>query len=246
MTNLKMRTPAPSELLDAWHAGSALPEQHRISPLLHIAYDEPGDLGELSLGERDRLLIGLRELLFGETLRSLADCPGCGIALELTLPVSVLSTLPSGPSVLDVHVGDYRVECRALRLDDLVDAAATGSLEAARALLVRRAVLSAERGGDQVTADELPQPIVAAVGAALAESDQLADVPVPVSCDVCGASWSGYFDIASYLWHEIDAWARRLLSEVHTLAVTYGWTETDVLALPTHRRQHYLQLVSDG
>jgi hypothetical protein len=241
-----MRTPARTELLDAWDAGAALPEQHRISPLLRIAYDGPDDLAELSLGERDRLLAGLCERLFGETLRTLADCPACGIALELTLPVSALLAVPSGPSAFQVQVGDYRAECRTLRPDDLIDAATTGSLEAARALLVGRTVQSAERGSDQVTADELPQQVVAAVGAALAEADQLADVQLPVSCETCGASWSGSFDIANYLWQEFDAWARRLLSEVHALALAYGWAEPDIVALSAHRRQHYLQLVSDG
>ncbi len=37
-----------------------------------------------------------------------------------------------------------------------------------------------------------------------------------------------------------------LLEDVHTLALAYGWTESDVLALPAPRRAEYLTLIADG
>jgi hypothetical protein len=52
------------------------------------------------------------------------------------------------------------------------------------------------------------------------------------------------FDIASYFWDEINAWANRILREVHILASRYGWSERDILALSPWRRQFYLDMVN--
>ena len=46
----------------------------------------------------------------------------------------------------------------------------------------------------------------------------------------------------SFLWTEIEAWAWRMLSDVHTLARAYGWGERDILALSPTRRQFYLEM----
>ena len=51
------------------------------------------------------------------------------------------------------------------------------------------------------------------------------------------------FDIGAFFWSEIDAWAGRILQQVHVLASAYGWSERDVLALSPVRRQLYLGMV---
>ena len=64
-----------------------------------------------------------------------------------------------------------------------------------------------------------------------------------MTCPACGRFWQAAFDIASYLWSELDALAQRLLGEVHTLARAYGWREADVLSMSPWRRQFYLEMV---
>jgi hypothetical protein len=194
----------------------------------------------------DRLLVAVRERLFGGTLRAVVDCPSCGLPLEVALPTSTLLAASAGPDAVEVEADGYRVRCRALRPTDLADAGATGSTDAARAVLLARAVESAERDGRPVPADGLPDAVVAAVAAALAEADPLADIELPIGCDACGASWTRLFDIGSYLWQELAAWAAGLLAEVHALASAYGWSEAEILSLPLRRRRVYLDLVSHG
>jgi hypothetical protein len=41
----------------------------------------------------------------------------------------------------------------------------------------------------------------------------------------------------------VEARARRILQEVHTLASSYGWHEAEILALGDTRRAMYLQMV---
>jgi hypothetical protein len=242
-----IRTLGAGELMEAWDVGSALDPLQRSDPLLRAVTGLTSTaLGELGVGERDRILVEVRARLFGKTLHALVGCPGCGLVHELELATSVLLGADRGPDEVAVDAGGYHLSCRVPRITDLADAAATGSAGAARAVLVARAVLSAERNGQSVAAVELPEGVVAAVAAALADAEPLAHVELPITCDACGATWSRPLDIDAYLWRELDSWAVGLLGEIHALATAYGWTEREVLALSPRRRRRYLELVGHG
>ena len=51
------------------------------------------------------------------------------------------------------------------------------------------------------------------------------------------------FDIGYLLWKEIDAWAIRLLRDIHDLALTYGWGEAEILNMNPWRRNCYLEML---
>jgi hypothetical protein len=110
------------------------------------------------------------------------------------------------------------------------------------AVLLRRCLLSVDDHGAALDADRLPHEVVTAVADRMAEADPQADTELRLRCEVCEHGWSALFDIPSFLWTELDAWARRALYDVHTLARAYGWTESDILRLSPRRRQHYLEL----
>jgi hypothetical protein len=76
----------------------------------------------------------------------------------------------------------------------------------------------------------------------MAAADPRADVELALACPACAHEWTAAFDAAAFLWSELDAWTRRTLHDVHTLATAYGWTEAEVLALG-RRRHVYLELV---
>ena len=67
-----------------------------------------------------------------------------------------------------------------------------------------------------------------------------------LNCADCGHRWVSAFDIVSFLWSEIDNWAKRLLREVCALATALGWREADILAMSAQRRQLYLQIIGDA
>jgi hypothetical protein len=242
-----LKTLTPGELIDAWDAGEALARLDRASPLLSASTGlTTTDLDTLTLGERDRMLLQLRERLFGGRLDCVLDCPSCGQRLELSLAMSRLLEVPVGAATLDVEAEPYRVRCRLLRPKDLVDAAATGNQDAARTLLVRRCVLNAERDGRPTSVDELPDQVLSAVAAAVAEADPLADVRLPIVCAECGAGSVRRLDIVTYLWEELGARVARLLDDVHVLARAYGWAEDDILSLTPSRRRAYVDRVGHG
>ncbi len=62
---------------------------------------------------------------------------------------------------------------------------------------------------------------------------------LPWNCTACGTPARFWFDPLAW----IAAETRSLLTDIHTLARTYGWTEATILALPRGRRRAYLSLI---
>ena len=65
-----------------------------------------------------------------------------------------------------------------------------------------------------------------------------------LACPGCGHEWTAPFDIAAYLWEDIEDCARRLLRQVHDIARAYGWTEDTILSLSARRRRMYLEAIT--
>ncbi|MEU9785099.1 hypothetical protein AB0H92_29750, partial [Streptomyces phaeochromogenes] len=114
-----------------------------------------------------------------------------------------------------------------------------------RRALLARCVVSAVRDGVDVPADALPETVQRRLAEEAQKADPGADVTLNVNCPECGAATRAELDIASYLWTELDAWARDVLLDVHLLATAYGWSEPEILALSPLRRRYYLELCAD-
>jgi hypothetical protein len=65
-----------------------------------------------------------------------------------------------------------------------------------------------------------------------------------MDCPACGHQWRALFDVAAFLWREIDAWAKRSLNEVHALASAYGWSQRDILSMSASRRRRYVSMIA--
>jgi len=244
-----MRPLPAAELLDVWEQGQARSPADRALLLLASACPDTQaeDLAELPIGQRDAGLLRLREWTFGPLVVSLATCPQCDERLELTFQVGdVLTPSPApGEQPSSLNVGPYDVQFRLPNSRDLAAAAASGDVENGRRLLVERCVLAARRGDDE-PADDLPAEVVAVLAEQMAQADPQGDVRLSLACPACGHEWQAAFDIVSFFWSEIHAWAQRILHEVHALASAYGWREGDILAMSPWRRQAYLELVGPG
>lgn len=196
----------------------------------------------LSIGERDRRLLKLREWVFGPQLGSIADCAHCGERLEWT--VETRNLLADGASDGSFESDGYRVSFRLPNTLDLEATAQSADAEVAHRVLLERCVTSVSKDGVEVGPAELPEALTEALAQRMGEVDPQADMQMNLACPACGHSWQALFDIESFFWTELHAWAQRILSEVHLLACAYGWREKDILELSAWRRQFYLELVS--
>jgi hypothetical protein len=228
-------------LLALWEAGLGQTWPERALALAAAASDaDVGELADLTVGGRDALVLTLRRRCFGPHLPCRMDCPSCGDPLELTLAVDdILFENPGpAPGPLRAEIAGREVTFRALTSRDLL-AVPAGSPDARRAL-VASCVVETREGDERVPADTLTDELVDTVAARLGEADPQADVVIATACPSCGQEWNAPFDPSRYVWSEIDAYARRLLHDIRDLALAFGWTETDVLAVSPARRQFYL------
>ncbi len=244
-----------AELLSAWERALPLLPVRRALVLLAAALPEatPDSLAQFSIGQRDALLLTLREAVFGPHLVSLANCPQCGERLELSFDVKdVQSQSPgAGPepntTPIDFEIDGYGLSIRPINSLDLAEVSTAGEASQVQSQLLERCLLSVYPIDDaqkRMTARDLPSSVVAALQEKLALADPQANVTLNLTCPACGHRWQALFDILSYFWSELNAWAVRTFQEVHILASTYGWREADILAMAPWRRQVYIELIN--
>jgi hypothetical protein len=242
-----MRALSAGELLDVWEAGFAQAPTERALALLAVACPETSQdvLAELSIGQRDGNLLILRERLWGPQMAAVVVCPGCRERLELSLDTREMlaNSQRKQPSEIPLSIAEYSVTFRLPTSWDLVAEVGPGGLRAGIRGILERCLLSARQGNTPVSSDKLPEEVVAAIAKCMAETDPLADIQLGLTCPACRHQWHALFDIVSFLWTEIEVWAWRMLSDVHTLARAYGWGEREILSLSPTRRQFYLEMV---
>lgn len=237
--------PSAAQLLDAWESGLAAGPAQRALLLLSAAQPDadPAGLAQSSLAQRDSSLLSLREWAYGSYLSGLADCPRCGEQLEVDFEVGdVECAASSRPETFTVAAGDYQVEVRLPDSWDLIASGRSANLDEARDCLRDRCLVSARHNGRTIPPAHMPPQVLDTVVAELADACAQADVQLELACPDCGHEWQCEFDIAAYLWSEIDAWSQRLLQDVSALAGAYGWSERDILTMSPWRRSRYLEV----
>ena len=238
-----MRPLSVQELLSVWERGLAAGPSERALGILAAACPEspPADLARVSVGRRDGRLMTVREWAFGPDLAVLADCPRCHQPLETMLRVGDLRVTDDAADESSLTVGRYAVRCRPPNTNDLLACEGQDAV-AIRRRLFELCVVEAARDAEPVFAGDLPDDVVREVVERIGALDPQADTRINLSCPDCHYGWSEVFDVVSFFWTEIDAWARRLLRDVNVLARAYGWREQDILSMSTVRRQLYLAM----
>ena len=243
-----MRSLAAAELLSIWETGWGVTPSERALALLAPAFPEltPQNLATLSIGDRDGRLLTLREATFGSQIDATAHCPGCGERLELAMQVADIrvADLPDQAATGNsLSVEGYEIQFRLPGTADVAAVATESDLARARQMLLSRCLIAARHTDSDAPLDQLPERVLSAVVAKMADVDPQANVELAVSCPNCHQKWEASFDIASFFWSELDAWGQQIVREVHALASAYGWREADIVAMSPRRRQMYLELI---
>jgi hypothetical protein len=222
-------------LLAAWESASGRTAVDRAVTLAAAASGRPAEeIADLPLGDCDLLLVWLREQCFGPRLNGLAECPRCDAELDVVIDAEELRAGTAGRDSA----------CQADR-GRTVDVAGTSvRLRPLTSRDVRESVGDRDRLLTRVVAGgaaEISREVLAAAEASLDLMDPQAAMALDLDCPECGATWQAPVNINEFVWGEVDRFARRLLSDVHTLASAYGWTEADVLRVGPARRRFYLE-----
>jgi len=231
-----MRALSSSETLTLWEHGKPCHPLDRALLTLRFADRSAGEsVADWPLGRRNCALLELHGAWFGSQLEAWAACPQCGEKVEFEMNVrDAMAQQPDGNQA-GIAVGEQIFRLPTSR--DLAQAAESNSeREAAVRLLELCRVGGAEPSG---WTDES----IERIGESLATADPMAETRVTLACPACDHQWNDSLDVASFIWAELEARARRLLWEVHSLASAYGWSESETLALSAARRALYLEML---
>lgn len=243
-----MNNLSASELLNIWELGRSKTLVQQALLLLSASCPEtPIDtLAELSIGQRDTLLLTLREMIFGQSLDCVASCPGCSDQLELSLNLADIRIEKKAKSTREftTTIENCEVRFRVPNSKDMALLHDPKDLAASQEEVYGRCILSIGKNSKKISFDELPVNVKEEISDRIAEADPQADVLLDLSCPSCSKKWQVVFDIVSFFWTEITAWAYRIMYEVRNLALAYGWSESDILAMSPWRRHHYLEMIS--
>ncbi len=241
-----MRSLTAREILDLWEQGQWQDLPAKALSLLAVACQEKNsqELAGLSLGNRDALLLSLREAMFGRRMEAFAECPSCHEKLEFSLDSGDLlpgQPVPEGPQTL--QAGEFDISFRLPTSLDVRACLEDGGAEAARTLMAR-CVLAVRRDNAEVGSESLPAEAVASLSSRMRDIDPLLETEIALNCPACGTRWTMVMDMPSFLWAELDRQAKTLLRQVDILARAYGWKETDILDMSGWRRQHYIDMAA--
>lgn len=240
-----MKTLSAQDLLDIWEGGQRQHTVDRALTILAHAYPEEShdQLATLTLGTRDTRLMRLREQLFGSMAPCLHNCPTCRQSVEFEVHTKSLGASETSQMEQKLTYEKYCITFRLFNSWDLAALANKSETTPATSLLIDRCIVEARHNEQHVAPQALPTHVLAQLQQTMVSCDPQSEVLIDLLCPECQTSWQAVFDIATYLWTEIEDKAHRLLEEVHVLARAYGWKEAEVLALSDRRRQWYLQAV---
>jgi hypothetical protein len=200
-------------------------------------------LRELTVGDRDQLMLRLYQASFGDRLSLVLTCPreGCGAKLDLDLRVE---DIPVEERALQasywLRLGGaepVEIEFRLPRGGDQERLASSGGLKEGEAhdRLLDACVLSG------------PWPAWGkeALTAAIEERAPRVESEVEVTCPECGHPFDAELDPITLLLQEVERGRTVFDRELHLLAFHYHWPLGELYSLPRSRRQRFLQLLLD-
>lgn len=185
-------------------------------------------VGDVSLGDRDRLFLKARREQFGARgVQAKVQCGGCGEWMSLDLGAGfALPPKVSDTAQVTVEGTEYilRLPCQ----DDLLRT----------------------QGGQFPMAQLCPDApwesdaFCQAAEAALDAADPALDLVFDLTCPECGDQTECGLDTLDFLWRDVEACALRFFADVGVLARAFGWSEAETAALSPRRRRRYVEMVT--
>jgi hypothetical protein len=228
-------------------APSAVAVTHLLSGCLLRLDDQPAhrdQVRRLLVGDRDYLMLHLRRISLGETIRAVLPCPACPAKMDVDfraadVPVESRPQTASSYS-LDLVTGAGPHRTARFRLPTGADQEAVLGLadeQAVEALLARCLL---DEGGAAL----LPSEQSAVIEAMDRLAPQL-ELELELVCPECSHTFVTLFDTTLFFLSEMSTHVRQLTREVHHLALHYHWSEAEILGLTRSRRHMYLSLLSE-
>jgi hypothetical protein len=203
----------------------------------------------LTIGDRERLLLGLYAASFGTAVDTILSCPGCAETIELPLDLDELLEMTAAPPAAEEHcieMGSLLLRFRLPNGADQERAAriALKDVEDGTAALCATCVLAlSDRDGTTIAPSQMPEGLQDRFEDALRRLDPAAEIVFAADCPACGERVKATLDAVSLLAGQLGA-PGSVLVDIDRLARAYHWSEAAILGLSTPRRRGYLALLA--
>jgi len=207
------------------------------------------DIMAWSLKRRLQALLGVGFATHGRQLQFQSTCSDDACAQILELEVDLLAFCePDDKSIMTCHPSTDTV--LELRLPTSADQALwrqqtfSGNNEALFSSLATTLVMSINGVAPQPDW-QVPPAWLDSIAQALESHDNMMTMQISAVCPACGVNISVPFDLEAQLLSLFANQKNILLQHIHQLASVYHWMEEDILALPTNRRQYYIERIAE-
>jgi hypothetical protein len=233
----------------------------RIGPLAPVTERMARDL---TVGDRQFLLLKLREVTFGPDVVAVASCPwpACGKKMDVGFRIP---DVPIRPGRGDGPVYELELSQAAALVDGgqlhrrVRFRLPTGADQEAVAVLLDSNPAGALRGLLErcvvaIGPAEPPRPewldalcprARAEIEQAMAAAAHGPELTMEARCPECARTFTLPFEVADFFFGEVHASTDLLYREVHYLAYHYHWSEAEILDLPWDKRRRYIEVLGE-
>jgi hypothetical protein len=195
----------------------------------------------LCVTDLDALLLLLRQMLFGNLIRTDIVCPAvdCGARIDVAFRIGEYLAHHRPHAARGVEAADepgwFRLRNTpvSFRLPTAADQVlVTQALQPEREL-IQRCIQPAD----------VPARLLKRVETAMETLAPSLSQDLQGQCPKCEMSVDMYFDVQQFVLSELRDQAALIYEDVHLLALHYHWPQAEILALPRRRRAHYAEMV---
>lgn len=210
----------------------------------------PGMVRSLLVGDRQYLLLKLREITFGSDIRGIIRCswPDCGAKMDIDFPMDRIpvKSVPqtgrlhtmrlaeaSGPREITFRLPDGNDREALCRLVEENETAAAD-------MLLARCIQDVTPADIAVLAPATKR----AVEEAMKQLAPSIELSMEAFCPECRRPFVAFFDLERFILDELRTNLDLLLQEVHYLAFHYHWSEQEILGMSRENRRRYIDILS--
>lgn len=234
----------------------------RIGPITDIT---PEIVRSLLVGDRDYLVLKLRQITNGNNVEATLVCPNpqCGEKIDIDfelnhIPVKhgkissqvfTMSLEQQKAFKDDERDKDWKIEFRLPNGGDQEGLALLTVHDESKAVhKVLTQCIQRIDGSKDIDESKIGKLSIAErrkIEKTMADLAPQVDMEFEAACPECEQVFSFPFNLSQFFLEEFKGNINQLYQEVHFLAFYYHWSELDILSMTRKKRQKYLQLLSD-
>jgi hypothetical protein len=203
--------------------------------------DLPVSWETLSITDLDALLLGVRQMVFGDLVRADTRCPSqnCEAKIEVAFRIGDYLIHHQPQTATDVELAEesgwfrFTDQSVSFRLPTVGDRMAIARHSNPAFELAQRCIRPTNLAAEDLERVEQAMATMA---------PSLCNV-LEGRCPECEAAVDLAFDPQQFTLQELRDQAAFIYDDIHLLAACYQWSEADILALPRHRRYRYAERV---